>query len=173
MKKLLFAVFLLFLGCGEDGQNGGRGPMGPAGNGGSNGRDGDDGKPGQPGEPGKPGEQGPPGEGSTEVVSSVVKCSVVGVQTDSTTSGYPKFDLYYDIVILKDGSFYASMKEMHYFRAGSDANVTTSAMFFIKGAAGYDQAMVESTMWRASIVAPKKAEFKYKPGAFVKQVVCQ
>jgi len=183
MKGILFAFLALaFLGCGtpsgDDGRDGLPGPQGTDGKPGTGtpgapgkpGEPGAPGAPGQPGEPGAPGQPGTPGQPGAIVVATT-QC-LLSFQVDSANA-FPKFDLVYDLTILNDSTALVALKEKHFFRAGAEPNITSNSAVYAKSSAGYNAALVESTLWSVTLKTAKAADFKHKPSGQVKNVVCQ
>lgn len=119
----------------------------------------------------KPGRDGQDATGG-KIVISTINCAL-SAQTDPTSSGYPKYDLNYQLVVMSDETAMASLTEKQHFRAGANPNFTSNAMVYVKGQAGYNLATVESTMWKAEVSAPKQVKFTYKAGSFSRVASCQ
>ncbi len=160
MRKFLIAFLtsLTLVACGiPSATDGKRGPQG------------EDGV-GIPGSPGAPGKDAP--SVSSKLVVAHSHCEVLGVQTEGS-GDYPKYDLVYEVTVLSDESAFVSFVEKHQYRAGSVPNVTSNAAFYMKSEAGYNAAMVESTMWKAEMASAGQAKFSFKPSSLVKTSACK
>lgn len=160
LKTILGSLLLLMISCGVQEK-----PIevrpGPQG------EDGADGKPGEPGEPGKPADPS-----DANLVLSHAVCAT-SAQTSPTSDGYPKFELSYEITVFSDETAWVSLVEKHYFRAGSNPNVESNALFYVKDHPNYNTAPIESTMWEAKLKNNVEVTFSYKPGSFSRSVTCK
>jgi hypothetical protein len=165
-----FIIAMLGVSCGTAG-DGVDGRPGPQGENGQDGESGDDGKPGKPGENGRPGRDGTDTSGGKIVIAHTV-CEFSG-QTETTADGFPKYELLYEVTVMNDESAMATFVEKHFYRAGSQPNVTSHTRFYVKTDAGYNKAMVETTLWKAELKTAAEVAFAYKPGTFTRAVACK